>query len=327
MGGTQPRGRLGALVVTAAAALVLGSASTALASTSGAAAQSAARPPHLIPDASWHGRAIKRPDPSRIHVQQPAGAIVIRQGAGYRPAGGSAKVREVQRRLVALGYRPGSIDGAFGPRTRSSVAWFQIKHRLAPTGAVDSQTLNLLRYRTHGWPRVAAPTAAPAAAPAKTPALTPDAAPSAPTPTPDAAPPARTGAPRPDAAPAPAPRAKHQPARAPRPDAAPAAAVAPAAHHGGSRNFIVWILAVLALQLVILALIRNWPLIRPHLPDRERLVACRTRLSERMARLRGRLQRPRDHFSGLVKRIPSPVELRERISPLARIRVPKPDLA
>jgi hypothetical protein len=254
-------------------------------------------------------------------VQQPAGSIVIRQGAGNGHAAGSTAVREVQRRLVALGYRPGAIDGAFGPRTRSAVAWFQIKHRLAPTGAVDRQTLILLRYRTHGLPRVAAPTAAPA----KTPAPTPDAAPSAPLPRPDAAAQVRTAAPRPDAAPVPG--AKHQPAGAPHPDAAPGAAVAPNPDHGGSRNFIVWILAALAIQLVILALVRNWPLIRPHLPDREQLVAHRTRLSERMARLRGGLKRLRGHFSRLVKRIPSPARLRERIPPLPRIRVPKPDLA
>src|SRR3954470_6935959 len=187
----QPRGRLGALVVTAAAALVMGSASTALASTSGAEAQSPAQPAGLITAASWHGRAIQRPDRTRIQLQEPTSSTLIRQGAGLHNLAGSKDVPDVQRRLIALGYRPGPVDGAFGPRTHSAVAWFQIKHRLRPTGAVDGHTLNLLRYRTHGLPRASAP--APDAAPAtRTPKL--DAAPAAPTPKPDAAP----AAPAPD---------------------------------------------------------------------------------------------------------------------------------
>src|SRR3954451_11474698 len=158
----QPRGRIGALVVTAAAVLLLGSASTALARTSGADAQSTARPADLIPDASWHGRAIRRPVRTQIAIHEPASSIVVTQGAGLGQAGGAPAVREVQRRLLALGYRTGPVDGAFGPRTRSSVAWFQIKHRLSPTGAVDTGTLQLLRFRTHGMP--ATPAAAPAPA-------------------------------------------------------------------------------------------------------------------------------------------------------------------
>jgi hypothetical protein len=155
----QPRGRAGALVVTAAVACVLGSASTALASTSGAEAQSTARPADLIPDASWHGRPIQRPDSSPLTVTQPASSTVVRQGAGSGRTGGSEAVRDIQVRLRALGYRPGPVDGIFGPRTHSSVAWFQIKHRLPATGAVDGTTLNVLRFRTHGLPGAA--TAAP----------------------------------------------------------------------------------------------------------------------------------------------------------------------
>jgi peptidoglycan hydrolase-like protein with peptidoglycan-binding domain len=155
----QPLGRAGALVVTAAAALVLGAASPALARTSGVEPQSTLRPADLIPDASWHGRPIKRPDPSPIQVRQPVGSTVIRDGAGRGQASGSAAVREVQRRLRTLGYRTGAVDGVFGPRTRSSVGWFQVKHRLPTTGVVDGRTLGALRLRTHA---VEAPASAPA---------------------------------------------------------------------------------------------------------------------------------------------------------------------
>jgi peptidoglycan hydrolase-like protein with peptidoglycan-binding domain len=294
----QPRGRLGALVVTAAAALVLGPASTALASTSGAEAQSIAQPDDLITAASWHGRAIQRPDRKRVQLQVPTSSTLVRQGAGLHRPGGSKAVRDVQRRLIALGYRPGPVDGAFGPRTHSAVAWFQIKHRMRPTGSVDGHTLNLLRYRTHALPRASAPAAATSPAP--------DAAPAAPTPKPDAAP----VAPAPDPV-TPSPSAPHRAAGAPHPDAAPATAqpdAAPTAakpdpDRGNSSAFIVWVLAVLALQLVVLALIRNWPLIAPHLPDRARLAAYRRWL-----------------------RIPSPTMLRKRIPPLPSVRVSKPNL-
>jgi hypothetical protein len=192
----QPRRRVGTLVVTAAAALVLGSASTALAQTSGGEAQSTpARAADLLPDASWHGRAIKRPDAQPLQVE-PAdvAAVQIRQGAGYGRPEGSPVVRDVQRRLRALGYRCGHVDGMFGPRTRSSVAWFQIKHRLAPTGVVDGATLNVLRFRTHGVPSATAPTV--------TARVSPDAGPAAPQP--DRAHPAGAAPvePKPDPAPA-----------------------------------------------------------------------------------------------------------------------------
>lgn len=46
-------------------------------------------------------------------------------GAGYGRAGGSRQVRQVQRRLRALGHHPGPVDGLYGPRTRAAVERFQ----------------------------------------------------------------------------------------------------------------------------------------------------------------------------------------------------------
>ena len=45
-------------------------------------------------------------------------AGVLRRGAGYGTEHGSAAVRGLQLRLRRLGFRPGPIDGLFGPLTR-----------------------------------------------------------------------------------------------------------------------------------------------------------------------------------------------------------------
>jgi peptidoglycan hydrolase-like protein with peptidoglycan-binding domain len=54
-----------------------------------------------------------------------AEAPPLAQGAGYGQPGGSPQVRDVQRRLRALGQRPGPIDGRYGPRTQAAIARFQ----------------------------------------------------------------------------------------------------------------------------------------------------------------------------------------------------------
>jgi peptidoglycan hydrolase-like protein with peptidoglycan-binding domain len=76
-----------------------------------------------------------------------------RPGLGFVRAGGSRRVREVQRLLRRIGYRPGPVDGLFGPRTEAAVIGFQHKNGLRRTGVVGNGTLLLLRQRsgTH-WP-------------------------------------------------------------------------------------------------------------------------------------------------------------------------------
>ena len=112
--------------------------------------------------AGWHAREIRAPYPrvaAQPAPQLPPGwsAGPVRQGTGYgRP---SQRVRELQRRLLRRGYRPGPVDGRFGPRTRAAVMWFQIKHGLARTGRGDAQTL--ARLRDPRRPVRPAPAAAP----------------------------------------------------------------------------------------------------------------------------------------------------------------------
>jgi hypothetical protein len=102
--------------------------------------------PALLADASWHGRPIQRP----IHRATPVAdrSPGLTRGAGYRTPGGSRRVRDLQRRLLRLGYRPGTRDGLFGPRTQAAVLAFQRKHGLERDGSAGSETLALLRRRT-----------------------------------------------------------------------------------------------------------------------------------------------------------------------------------
>jgi peptidoglycan hydrolase-like protein with peptidoglycan-binding domain len=124
--------------------------------------------------AGWHGRAIQDPEgqgrtAAAAPDSFPAGwsAGPVRMGTGLRHEGGSDRVREVQRRLWDLGYRPGPVDGIFGPRTRAAVQWFQIKHGFRPDGVVELATLTHLRERTSA---ARAGAATPAAGPTREPA-------------------------------------------------------------------------------------------------------------------------------------------------------------
>ncbi|WP_081686497.1 peptidoglycan-binding protein [Candidatus Solirubrobacter pratensis] len=105
------------------------------------------------PAAGWHGREIRDPLPPASLLTKRAwprgwSAGAVKLGSGY--AHGSKRVREVQRRLRARGYRTGHIDGRFGPRTRAALTWFQIKHGLALTGTADLATVAALRFRHAG---------------------------------------------------------------------------------------------------------------------------------------------------------------------------------
>jgi hypothetical protein len=109
----------------------------------------------LLAQASWHGRPIVHPrrqsepraalPPIRSIEGWSAGAA--RRGLGFVRPSGSKRVREVQRLLVRIGYRPGRIDGRFGPRTEAAVLAFQYKHGFVRSGVVGSRTLRALRLR------------------------------------------------------------------------------------------------------------------------------------------------------------------------------------
>ena len=69
-----------------------------------------------------------------------AGARVIDPGAGYA-SDGSEPVRALQRRLARAGYRPGRVDGLYGPLTEQAVKRFQTAHGLSADGVAGLRTL------------------------------------------------------------------------------------------------------------------------------------------------------------------------------------------
>lgn len=54
------------------------------------------------------------------------------------------RVSLAQRLLLREGYQPGSIDGLYGPKTRSAILMFQRDHFLEPTGVPDDETLSAM---------------------------------------------------------------------------------------------------------------------------------------------------------------------------------------
>ena len=69
-----------------------------------------------------------------------AKAPPLAPGAGYGQPGGSQQVRDVQRRLRALGQRPGPVDGRYGPRTQAALERFQREAELRPSGELSPAT-------------------------------------------------------------------------------------------------------------------------------------------------------------------------------------------
>jgi peptidoglycan hydrolase-like protein with peptidoglycan-binding domain len=69
-----------------------------------------------------------------------ASAPMLGRGAGYDKAGGSVRVRVLQRHLRGLGLRPGPIDGLYGPRTAAAVARFQRDHGSRSDGVAWART-------------------------------------------------------------------------------------------------------------------------------------------------------------------------------------------
>jgi peptidoglycan hydrolase-like protein with peptidoglycan-binding domain/DNA invertase Pin-like site-specific DNA recombinase len=79
----------------------------------------------------------------------------IRAGEGVGVAGGSARVKALQRGLRAAGFRAGPVDGKFGPQTEMAVNSLQAKSDLVVDGVVGpSTTAALNRLRDDGSRKV-----------------------------------------------------------------------------------------------------------------------------------------------------------------------------
>jgi hypothetical protein len=68
------------------------------------------------------------------------------------PLSSSNDIREVQGRLASLGFDPGPVDGAAGPKTAAAVTRYQQAHGLQPTGIADRDTLDELRREAGSAP-------------------------------------------------------------------------------------------------------------------------------------------------------------------------------
>lgn len=79
----------------------------------------------------------------------------LRAWAQPTPGGlSAAEIREVQGRLLTLGYNPGRIDGAAGPNTKAAANRFRERRHLLPAnGSIDYNLLTALRQEP--LPRIA----------------------------------------------------------------------------------------------------------------------------------------------------------------------------
>ncbi|PSL17697.1 peptidoglycan-binding domain-containing protein [Shimia abyssi] len=55
-------------------------------------------------------------------------------------------VRDLQNRLVALGYDVGTVDGVFGTATETAILWLQYDNQMDQTGFVDRDTAEHLGF-------------------------------------------------------------------------------------------------------------------------------------------------------------------------------------
>lgn len=79
-------------------------------------------------------------------------------------------VLAVQKRLVALGYAPGALDGAYGPTVAAAVQAFQRDRQLEADGVAGPLTLAALKEKPAKAPAALTATATSASAPAPAPA-------------------------------------------------------------------------------------------------------------------------------------------------------------
>ena len=76
--------------------------------------------------------------PSRARVVQPTTTL--------KPGQTGAQVRALQRALTTLGYRPGKIDGRYGPATQRAVIRFQQAEGLTADGVFGTKTKRALLH-------------------------------------------------------------------------------------------------------------------------------------------------------------------------------------
>lgn len=74
----------------------------------------------------------------------PSATVRVLPTTTLNPGATGAQVRALQRALKSLGYPVGTIDGQYGPATKTAVAAFQHAEGLTADGVFGPKTLNAL---------------------------------------------------------------------------------------------------------------------------------------------------------------------------------------
>ena len=82
--------------------------------------------------------------PLTARAQEGSGGKLLAPGAGYADAESAREVKSLQRALRKLGWRPGPVDGLFGPRTTEATEGLQRAAGLVPDGIVGPRTRRAL---------------------------------------------------------------------------------------------------------------------------------------------------------------------------------------
>jgi peptidoglycan hydrolase-like protein with peptidoglycan-binding domain len=131
------KARIGA-VALAAATVAMGActAGTASAATAGPASATVSAGAALDPSPALAAKTVSASVSAPAAWTPPRGTL----SEGSSGAG----VKSVQRRLAALKYDPGAIDGHFGADTEDAVWAFQEINRLPVTGVINARTMRAL---------------------------------------------------------------------------------------------------------------------------------------------------------------------------------------
>jgi peptidoglycan hydrolase-like protein with peptidoglycan-binding domain len=96
---------------------------------------------------SFTDTAIVEPPPAEPPAEPPAAAPIVLQVTPGQPIGPQSPaedVAELQRALLALGYKVGKADGIYGAKTRKAVVKFQKAHKVKADGLVGPKTARLM---------------------------------------------------------------------------------------------------------------------------------------------------------------------------------------
>jgi peptidoglycan hydrolase-like protein with peptidoglycan-binding domain len=90
--------------------------------------------------------AIVEPPPVEPTPPAETETIVLEVAAGQPigPQSPAEQVAELQRALLALGYKVGKADGVYGSKTRKAVVKFQKAHKLKADGLVGQKTARVM---------------------------------------------------------------------------------------------------------------------------------------------------------------------------------------